>query len=88
MIRKLSYILPAILFVLLSSANTFGQCAMCRTTVENNVSNGDATFAAGLNVGILYLFLAPYLAFAVVAFFWYRISKRNAKKKFKQGLIG
>ena len=68
----------------LLSWNVSAQCAMCRTTVENNVSNGDVGLGMGLNTGILYLFVAPYLAFAVIAFFWYRISRKNEKKKFRQ----
>lgn len=55
------------------------QCAMCRTTLENNVSNGNLGIAAGINTGILYLFFAPYLAIGVIAFFWYKTSKRNAQ---------
>ncbi|MTI30546.1 hypothetical protein E1171_06955 [Cytophagales bacterium RKSG123] len=56
------------------------QCAMCQATVANNVSNGDFGIATGLNFGILYLFAMPYLAFGVVAFFWYKRSRANAKK--------
>ncbi|EON75034.1 hypothetical protein ADIS_4523 [Lunatimonas lonarensis] len=51
------------------------QCAMCRATIENNVSNGDTTVGAGLNMGILYLFAAPYLLAMVIGFFWYRNAK-------------
>ena len=53
------------------------QCAMCRATLENNVSNGNIGIAAGINQGILYLFFAPYLAVAVVAYLWYRTSKTH-----------
>lgn len=56
------------------------QCAMCRATVENNVSNGDVGLASNLNLGILYLFVTPYLVIGVIAFFWYKKSKANAKK--------
>lgn len=58
----------------------FAQCAMCRATLENNVSNGDIGIAAGINFGILYLFVTPYIAICVIAFLWYRTSKRNAAK--------
>lgn len=58
---------------------TMAQCAMCRATVENNVSSGESGIGAGLNAGILYLFAVPYLLFAVIAFFWYRSSKANKK---------
>ncbi|MCU0419172.1 MAG: hypothetical protein MUC38_05885 [Cyclobacteriaceae bacterium] len=67
----------------------WAQCAMCRTTLENNVSNGDIGIAAGINTGILYLFFAPYLAIGVIAFFWYRTSKRNAQAQLaKRTLAG
>ena len=64
---------------LLGSAVTeaAAQCAMCRATLENNVSNGKAGIAAGINFGILYLFVAPYIAICVIAILWYRTSKRN-----------
>lgn len=73
----------AILFLfLLLQFESIGQCAMCKATLENNISNGDIGIAAGINFGILYLFCAPYLAIATLAFFWYRSSKRNAQKEF------
>lgn len=59
------------------------QCAMCRATLENNVSNGQPGIAAGINFGILYLFFTPYLAVAVIAYLWYRTSK-NGFSKFDQ----
>ena len=58
----------------------FGQCAMCRGSVESAVSQGDTSMAANLNLGILYLFFTPYVLFGVLAFVWYRNSKRNAQK--------
>ncbi|PZR35864.1 MAG: hypothetical protein DI538_14585 [Azospira oryzae] len=69
-----------ILFLLLlaASAQSFAQCAMCRATLENNLSNGNPGIALGINFGILYLLFAPYFAIAVIAFFWYRTSKNNA----------
>ncbi|WP_209330852.1 hypothetical protein [Lunatimonas salinarum] len=57
--------------------NVSAQCAMCRATIENNVSSGDTTVGAGLNMGILYLFAAPYLLAMIIGYFWYR----NAKMK-------
>lgn len=55
------------------------QCAMCRTQVVNNVSHGDTSLAEGLNLGILYLFFAPYLLLGVIAFFWHKNAKVKAK---------
>lgn len=64
---------------MLVQVSASAQCAMCRTTLENNVSNGDIGIAAGINLGILYLFVAPYLIISLIAFFWYRTSK-NARR--------
>jgi hypothetical protein len=64
------------------------QCAMCRATLENNVSNGDIGIAAGINFGILYLFAAPYTVIALIAFFWYKTSKRINQNEGKGSLAG
>jgi len=77
-IKKISIF---ILFIIVSTQKGFGQCAMCRTTLENNLSNGNPGIAAGINFGILYLFFAPYLAIGLIAYFWYRTSKTNARKE-------
>lgn len=63
-----------------SMNNVMAQCAMCRVSLENNVSNGEIGISAGLNIGILYLFATPYVMVAVVAFLWYRKSKQNERK--------
>jgi hypothetical protein len=57
------------------------QCAMCRSTLENNFSNGDPGIASGINTGILYLLVLPYLAVIVIGMLWYKSSK-NAGKEF------
>lgn len=63
------------------------QCAMCRATLENNVSNGNIGIAAGINTGILYLFFAPYLAVAVIAYFWYRNSRTHGNEELPKGTV-
>lgn len=60
--------------------SSFGQCAMCRASVENNVSNGDTSIGAGLNTGILYLFVMPYLLAAIIGFFWWKSAKKKKMK--------
>jgi hypothetical protein len=52
---------------------------MCRSTLENNVSNGNAGIAAGINFGILYLLAIPYLAVLLLGYFWYKSSRKNAQ---------
>ena len=71
------------LFIVLMFIGTmagYAQCAMCRTTIVNNVSHGETAVAASLNTGILYLFFTPYILVGVIAFFWYRKSKINDKE--------
>jgi len=71
-------IIPLIALVILPSW-VDAQCAMCRTQVVNNVSAGEQlTLAQGLNYGIMYLFFAPYVAMGVVAYFWFKKSKKRA----------
>jgi len=54
-------------FVGLSSF-VYAQCAMCKAVVES----GDQGMAAGVNDGIVYLMLFPYLLVAVLAYALYR----------------
>ncbi|NJN42779.1 MAG: hypothetical protein HC811_11660 [Flammeovirgaceae bacterium] len=70
-----------IILLIFNWQQSLAQCAMCRTTLENNFSNGNPGIAAGINFGILYLFVAPYLAVALIAYFWYRTSRTNAQKE-------
>jgi hypothetical protein len=77
---KYLVILLMIGFVLIGiDANA--QCAMCRTTIESTISNGRSNIATGLNTGILYLLTAPYLAVAVIAFLWFRQSKKVQQER-------
>ncbi len=64
--------------------DSFAQCAMCRATLENNLSNGNPGIAAGINFGIMYLFFAPYIAVGAVAFFWFKTSRSNARKNMEK----
>jgi len=48
----------------------FAQCPMCRAAAEQNLAAGH-TSAIGLNRGILYLFLTPYLIVLSLGAIWY-----------------
>ena len=75
------------LLVVLLSLNAFSavaQCAMCRSTLENNFSNGNPGIGAGINTGILYLLVLPYLAVMVLGYFWFKSSK-NAQQNLPAG---
>ena len=77
---KYRVILLMIGFVLIG-IDADAQCAMCRTTIESTISNGRSNIATGLNTGILYLLTAPYLAVAVIAFLWFRQSKKVQQER-------
>jgi hypothetical protein len=74
------FILLLVFFVLAQISELSAQCAMCRSTLENNYSNGNPGIASGINTGILYLLVMPYLAVMVLGYLWYRSSK-NANNK-------
>jgi hypothetical protein len=74
------FLLLVFAFLFVNVNEIFAQCAMCRATVENNVNNGEIGIASSLNLGILYLFAAPYLIAMVIGFLWYRNSKKQNKK--------
>jgi hypothetical protein len=76
-----------LVLALASGVPTLAQCAMCRATLENNISNGNIGIAAGINVGILYLFCAPYLFVMLIGYLWYRTSKKNARTEFDKSPV-
>ena len=71
-------LLLSLMIILTMAFDASAQCAMCRSTLENNFSNGDPGIAAGMNVGILYLLALPYLAVIVIGVMWYK-STKNAR---------
>ncbi len=80
--KKLTRTMAVALWMLAwSAADTWAQCAMCRGTVESTMGNGRNNVGIGLNVGIVYLFVIPYLAVAAIAFFWYRSSKKELARR-------
>ncbi|MAD50845.1 MAG: hypothetical protein CMC95_06070 [Flavobacteriales bacterium] len=64
-----------VLFLVAVAADTYAQCAMCKSVVESNIDGG-SPIGSGLNDGILYLMAMPYLALAIIAFAWLRYNKR------------
>ena len=65
-----------IILLLLYVVDLQAQCAMCKSVVESNMENGD-TIGGGLNDGILYLMVMPYISLALIAFFWVRHNKKQ-----------
>lgn len=67
--------------LLICNIATFAQCAMCQGQIESTFSNGRYVNGSGLNTGILYLLVVPYLAISLVGYFWYRNSKKELAKR-------
>ena len=67
---KSYYIL--ILFLLMA-ASTEAQCAMCRAVLE---SGEDQEVAKGINNGIIYLMIIPYVLIGAVGYFIYKTKKK------------
>ena len=65
-----------LLFLFVYSIPTYAQCAMCKSVVESNIDGG-SSIGSGLNDGILYLMVMPYIALLIVAFIWTRYRKAN-----------
>jgi len=80
---KIKTLLIVLFFSLASMGQSIAQCAMCRATVENNLNTGETSVGAGLNYGILYLFMAPYLLAMVIGYLWYRNYKKQKLLKSK-----
>lgn len=70
-----------ILLVGFSTTDLQAQCAMCRASVESNLSSGESTLGSGLNKGILFLLSMPYLAISIIAYLWYRTSTKERGKR-------
>ena len=63
-----------VILLILASNIANAQCAMCKAVVES----GDVSQAEGLNSGILYLMVFPYL---LVGALFYIIIKNRRKNK-------
>jgi hypothetical protein len=64
----------AILIVALTIEDTNAQCAMCRAVLENNADN---SVAEGINDGIVYLMMFPYLLMGGLGYIIYRTFKKK-----------
>ncbi|MBT3742708.1 MAG: hypothetical protein HOC83_06815 [Polaribacter sp.] len=70
MLKKRIYTFFLLIFFTVKS--TYSQCAMCKAVVEN----GDVSMAEGVNNGITYLMVFPYLLIGVLFYTIYRYKKQ------------
>ena len=68
------------LFATLFTNELFAQgCSMCKAVAETSVAGGN-TQGAGLNAGILYIMIFPYILIGIGFFFWWRHRKQFQKE--------
>ncbi|QXP63549.1 hypothetical protein H0I27_17215 [Polaribacter sp. HaHaR_3_91] len=68
-------VLVFFLMMFFTSKISFSQCAMCKAVVEN----GDSSMAEGINNGITYLMVFPYLLVGLLLFVIYKYKRINEK---------
>lgn len=79
--RKIfSLLILASTMIAVNTGDLLAQCAMCKASVETNVSEDGVGFASNLNFGIMYLFAAPYLLAMVIAYLWYKKSQAHKRE--------
>ncbi len=64
--------------VLFITPDVTAQCPMCKMAAESNLKNG-GTDGAGLNKGILYMLMTPYLLVGTLAYLWWRNQKQEVE---------
>lgn len=77
----LSKVFLLLLLLVLNTSQLWAQCAMCRGSVESTMGNGRNNVGIGLNTGIMYLFIMPYLIVALFAYFWFKNSKKAREEQ-------
>jgi len=70
-ILKITGLLALVLALNLPVADVQAQCPMCRMSAESNLKNG-GTAGRGLNNGILYMLITPYLLVGSIGYIWWR----------------
>ena len=68
-----------ILLVMVLTQVAYSQCAMCTEVADEASRNGNSA-GDGINKGVLYLFLSPYLIVATIGFILWR-SRRKAQQE-------
>jgi carbon starvation protein CstA len=80
--KKYSFIVFMVIclaFIMLPTADIIAQCPMCRMSAESNLENGGSA-AKGLNNGILYIFMFPYILVSILGFLWWKNTKKNREQ--------
>ena len=74
--KNLKFTVLILLVLILMPQLAEAQCSMCRAVLESEADQGTAE---GINEGILYLMIFPYLLIGGVGYFIYRSRKNKPK---------
>jgi hypothetical protein len=80
MLRKIVLFISLIFMFAINIDSVTAQCPMCRMSAESDLKNG-GTKAKGLNAGIMYMLVFPYILIGSVGFIWYRERKKIAEEE-------
>ncbi len=69
-------ILAVSVLIIFAVIEASAQCPMCKMAAESNLDHG-GTAGQGLNTGILYMLMMPYLLVAIIGYIWYRNRKTD-----------
>ncbi len=64
-----------IVMFLFLNIDLVAQCPMCKMAAESNLKNGGSA-GKGLNAGILYMLITPYILVGGLAFWWFKNKKK------------
>jgi hypothetical protein len=74
--KKYLPVFVGLVILMIVSVSTSAQCAMCAGQVESATSAG-SSIALGVNKGVLYIFMMPYLIMGTLGYFWWRGRKKG-----------
>lgn len=80
--KAFKYTLLSLVIFFLMTIDADAQCAMCRAVLE---SQEDDTTAKGINNGIMYLMVFPYLLVGGIGVAIFRYRKKHRKTEDEQG---
>ena len=76
--KKKIYTTISLIMICLAQKLYSQGCSMCKAVAESNIDSG-FTEGSGLNAGILYIMIFPYILISIFVFFWYKHQKKIRK---------
>lgn len=77
--RFILFSVIVVTLLVLDSTELAAQCQACKSTVESNLAGGGST-GIGLNKGILYLLIMPYMMVMSIGGIWYFKFRKKSKQ--------